>query len=109
MNEGIFDTNELDSGSELDSVEDVSNETIKSNIIHYDSKKLCQIIVSNRYLNMNKDFAILGMQELSKRRQLGDDFNFEEFIDQSLAGLPEINFSKPDLRTILGNVSGIKI
>jgi hypothetical protein len=109
MNKGIFDIDELDSDNELDDAEDVSNETIKDNIIHYDSKKLCQIIVSNRYLNMNKDLAILAMQELSKRRQLGDDFNFEEFIEKSLEELPKINFSMPDLRMILSNISGMKV
>ena len=106
MKNNIFNIDDSDDLPELDANKSISLDTIKSNIVNYDSKKLCQIIVSNRYLNMNKELAVLAMQELSIRRQNGDQFNFEEFIEESLNQLPELNFSMPDLRVLLNKLSG---
>jgi hypothetical protein len=52
--------------------------------------KLCEIIVAHRYLGIMKDEAILCMQELARRRGLGDDFQFEEYIKALQEKLPKL-------------------
>lgn len=92
---------------EENDVEDqaVSDQSIIDKIPTFTSKKLCEIIVCNRYINYNKNLAIKCMEELSKRRQGGDDFDFESYIEKSLSELPKLNFgSSLDLREILSNM-----
>jgi hypothetical protein len=83
-------------------------EEVKNKIPTFDSEKLCQIIVCDRYLNFNRELAILAMEELSKRRQQGDIFNFESVIEKSLSELPQINIAPLDIKTVLSKVSGWK-
>lgn len=85
----------------LSEVEEPSQEQIKNNIPTYNSKKLCQIIVCHRYLNNNKDLAIYAMEELSKRRESGDTFDFEQYITASLAELPVLNFKNFNIMDII--------
>lgn len=73
-------------------------------INNFTSKKLCQIIVLYRYLRLNKDLSIKSMEELSLRRSNGDLFNFENYIEESLKELPELNFSLPNFKDILNQV-----
>lgn len=79
-------------------------ELVKKNIPIFTSQKLCDMIICERYFNMNKEIAIFCMEELSKRRQDGDQFNFEQYIETSFQELPKLNFDMPDLRTILNQV-----
>ena len=67
------------------------------NVENFSSPKLCSIIVANRYLNTNRQLAILAMQELAKRRDNGDLFDFEKEINDQLKDLPQINFNLNDL------------
>ena len=62
--------------------------------------KLCEIIVANRYLGIMKEEAVLCMQELARRRGLGDDFEFEKHIQEQQVKLPKI---KQDMNKILKN------
>ena len=102
----IDDIDDLD-----DSLDDLTFDTsvleneIQEQIHLFDSKKLCQIIVCDKYFKLNKDMTVLCMEELAKRRIAGDDFKFEDFIDESLKGLPVLNFSIPDLRNVLDTAS----
>lgn len=61
------------------------------------SDKLCEIIVSNRYLGVMREEAIICMLELARRRIIGDDFAYEEKVDKLLASLPKF---KLDLNKI---------
>jgi hypothetical protein len=56
----------------------------------FSDEKLCEIIVSCRYLGVLKEEAIESMQELARRRENGSFFAFEEKIKEFLAGLPKI-------------------
>jgi hypothetical protein len=68
--------------------------------------KLCEIIVANRYLGIMKDEAILCMQELARRRGLGDDFEFEKYIVALQEKLPKL---KLDVEKIMKNpINGLK-
>lgn len=59
-------------------------------ISHLDSKSLASYIIAYKALGLNKEIAIECMNELSKRRNLGDEFEFENFIEQELEKLPKI-------------------
>ena len=64
------------------------------------SGKLCEIIVSNRYLGIMKEEAIICMKELSRRRgSLEEEFLYEEHIKHLMADLPPINI---DIKSIFG-------
>jgi len=77
----------------------------KVNVKQFLSDKLCDIIVSHRYLGFNEGAAIICMEELADRRKNGDSFQFESIIDDKQKELPEISFSVPDLRSVLGQIT----
>ena len=85
--------------SEVSEHGDAKEDTSKS-ISSYSSRKLCEIIVSYRYLGLNKALAISAMNELGSRRDSGDPTNFENEIELMLSELPQIDFKIPDLRNI---------
>ena len=93
---------------EFDDFGPTSIDDIKNNLPTYDIKKICQIIVCNRYLNLNKDLTVYCMEELAARRLAGDTFDYENYIDEQYKELPVLNFDMPDLRTMLGQVIGKK-
>jgi len=79
-------------------------EYIKDKIPTFTSKKLCQMIVCDRYFGYYRDIALACMEELGKRRAAGDTFDFENFISASLAELPKLDFSIPDIGDVLRQV-----
>jgi hypothetical protein len=83
-------------------------EKIKANIHNYKIEKICEIIVCNRYFNFNQDLTVGCMQELSRRRENGDLFKYEEYIENSLNELPKLDFTMPDLRSMLNQAIGNK-
>lgn len=74
---------------------DVSNafneKEFKINLPLMSDEKLCEIVVSFRYLGIMKDEAILAMKELSDRRENGSDFKYEDKIDDLIKTLPKID------------------
>lgn len=103
----IDDDFNLDDDSEIPNT-NLDTDIIKNNIQNYSSEKLCDMIVCERYLGFQKEIAIICMEELSRRRIYGDQFEFENYIDNSLNSLPKIEFNMPDLRSVLNNVIGNK-
>lgn len=85
-------------------------EKIKANISEYDSEKLCEMIVCDRYFGLEQKISAVCMEELAKRRIAGDTFDFETRIDKSLKTLPSLKFVMPDFRSMLGGLArrGIK-
>lgn len=83
-------------------------ETIKGNISKYSSNKLCEMIVCDRYFGCYNDLSVVCMEELSKRRINGDNFDFENYINNSLNELPalNLNFKFPDIRETLSQMIG---
>lgn len=43
---------------------------------------LAAMVVAYKTLGINKEMALHCMTELGRRRKLGEDFNFEEFIEE---------------------------
>lgn len=82
---------------------------VRNNIPHFSSQKLCDMIVCARYFKFDNEISISCMKELSGRRSNGEIFDFENYIEKSYNELPELQFSIPDLRSILIQVVMNKI
>lgn len=101
-----------DDESNEDEIEDVKldMDQIKSNLPEYSKEKLCEMIVTDRYLGFGQKMSIMCMEELAKRRAAGDNFNFEAHIEKITKELPELNLAAvPDIRTILNQAISRKI
>ena len=83
-------------------------EIIKENIENYSTNKICEIVVSCRYLSLDKEISIICMKELSRRRIKNiDNSNFEDIIEQKLKEMPALDFKIPDLVEILSTIKNI--
>jgi len=71
------------------------NNKFRLNLQTYSSEKIADMIISFRYLKSSFDIQILCMQELARRRTLGEEFNFEDYIDEKLSSLPKIQLNLP--------------
>lgn len=74
-----------------------------NNIKNAGSKNLAGYVVAYRLLNIHKELSILCMEELMIRRSNGDDFNFEEYIENELKDAPKPN----DLTSIQNILKGL--
>jgi hypothetical protein len=54
------------------------------------SEVLATQVVVYRSLGLNKTLALLSMAELARRRDLGEEFNYENFIEEELKKIPKI-------------------
>jgi hypothetical protein len=79
-------------------------EIIKTKVPTYSSAKLCEMIVCERYIGFHPDVTTLCMEELSRRRINGDNFDFESYINQAFNSLPKLDFTIPDIRTVLSQL-----
>jgi len=68
----------------------------QQNLSNFSNKKLCEIIITARYFGSMNEESILCMTELAKRRDLGDTFDYESFIEIETHKLPDfkINLKK---------------
>lgn len=62
------------------------------------NERLCEVVVSFQYLGIMKDEALMAMTELARRRNLGEVFDYESYIAQTLSTLPKF---KLDVKQIL--------
>jgi len=99
---------ESDSSQNVDikNVFDINH--LKQNINNCSTKTICNMIVANRYLGFNKEFNINCMTELSNRRKNGDDFLFEDYIEEKLKKMPKINFDTKNIMNIIASASKMK-
>jgi|WetSurMetagenome_2_1015567.scaffolds.fasta_scaffold295217_2 hypothetical protein len=79
-------------------------ELVKTNIPNYPSQKLCEMIVCGRYLGFYPEISVLCMEELAVRRDAGDMFDFETYIDTTYQSLPKLDFTVPDLNSMLSTL-----
>lgn len=66
------------------------------------SIKLCDIIISYRYLHILEQEAKDAMVELAARRAAGDPFDFEKHINDTLQSLPKIKLDMKSIMSIPG-------
>ena len=64
-------------------------ESQMASIATSESKNLAAYVVVYRSLGMNKDISIACMEELMKRKAAGDDYDFEAYIDEEVAKIPQ--------------------
>jgi len=81
-----------------------NNKTL-SNINNFTSEKLCEIIVSNRYLGIFSELVVPCMEELSKRRLNGSNFDYENYIEKSFQELPVIESNVLDIGSLIFNLN----
>lgn len=60
------------------------------NLGQVSSERLAAQVVLYKTLGLQKDLALICMAELSRRRGLGEDFDFETFIEQEIKKIPPI-------------------
>jgi hypothetical protein len=76
-----------------------------NNLSTAESKNLAAYVVLYRTLGINKELAILCMQELCKRRENGDTFEYEQFIDDETAKIPKP--SEPKISDAISLVNAV--
>lgn len=99
-------------GDDDDSVEEevkLDIDVVKANVPQYNSEKLCEMIVCDRYFGFEQKISIICMEELAKRRVAGDVFHFESYIEQIQKEMPVLDLVNPDLRTMLHQAISGKI
>ena len=74
------------------------------NIPKYSVIKLADIIIVHRYFGMYENLSIKAMEELAKRRDAGEVFDFETYIEDNFNALPKPEFKIPDLQSIITNL-----
>ncbi len=66
------------------------------NVSECSSSKLCQVIATARYLGSLQQEAKTSMEELARRRDAGEVFDYENTIDNLTKSLPDF---KIDLKS----------
>jgi len=82
---------------------------VRENLPKYSTQKLCDMIICNRYFVLHKDITVMCMEELAKRRDAGDTFDFENYIETNSKDLPDLDFTMPDLRTMISSIMARRI
>lgn len=67
------------------------------------SSGLAAYIVAYKVIGVNKEFALFCMEELARRRTLGEDFDFETYIEDNINKMPKIE--PLDLKSISGLIN----
>jgi hypothetical protein len=78
------------------------------NLNQFSMQKLCDIIVVDRYLGSLNQEAIMCMQELAARRENGDVFDYESFIESQLKKLPEFKVNLTQKMHVGYSLSALK-
>ena len=65
------------------------------NLPKANSQQLCEIIATSRYLGSMKEIAVTCMTELARRRECGENFQYEKIIEDEFKKFP---FFKIDLK-----------
>lgn len=103
MSNKNYNFEEFDEYEEIEDSEILSLniDTVKEKIPTFDSQKLADMIVCDRYFGLDKEISFHCMEELAKRRLDGDMFDFETYLDTAYNKLPQFSFEMPDLRAVL--------
>jgi Holliday junction resolvasome RuvABC DNA-binding subunit len=68
------------------------------------SEALASMVVAYRSLGLFKDQAKEAMSELAKRKDEGDDFDYETFISQKLKEVPKSDMN-PEISKFLSSLA----
>jgi hypothetical protein len=77
-------------------------EEFSANLKSFTVKKLCEIIITARYLGSMNGEAVICMEELAKRRAEGELFDYESFIENETKKLPNIQINMKEKMKVGG-------
>jgi len=90
-------------------IEELNLDEIIKNLHNYSMIQLCDIVICDRYLGFSDKLATVCMEELGMRRENGDTFDFEAYIEREYNALPKLDFSIADVQSsIIKIISGFK-
>lgn len=95
---------DLTDEAELDETVNFNEEDIKANLPTLPSTKLADLVVANRYLGIYHELSILAMEELAKRRTNGDEFAFEQYIDENFNSLPKLTMNASTITNLFDSL-----
>ena len=92
--------------SEIDQTIGLDLAQVRANVPQFSNEKLCDMIVTDRYLGLEHKVSSICMEELGKRRADGDTFEFETYIAKITKELPPLDFSLPNFQGLISKFSG---
>lgn len=104
MGKKLFNIEEMEADEVEGEFEDLTEDQIRTMLPNFPGAKLADIIITSRYIGLYKELAVDAMQELSNRRLAGDSFQYEQYIDDNLQALPKIDFTLPNIASLLDQV-----
>ena len=86
---------------------DLNEKQIQQDLPKYPSDKFADIVIALRYLGLFKQTCVLAMEELANRREKGNDFDYEGYIEMNMKTLPELNPKHGNMVEMLQNLRGM--
>ena len=86
----------------------LNEDEVINSLEKYSSQKLSDMIISHRYFGFYPKIAEAAMSELSSRRINGDNFDYEEYIEENFNKLPKLNFKIHDMLDVANMMRGLK-
>jgi hypothetical protein len=68
------------------------------------SKTLAAIVVAYRSLGLQKDLARKAMEELHRRKESGDIFDFESYIQEKVSEVPQPDIN-PKVMSLISSLA----
>jgi len=79
----------------------LSEDELLAKLPELPEQKIADLIIANRYLGMFPNIATAAMSELSKRRENGSEFAYEQYITEQINKLPKLNFDVKNVSSLL--------
>lgn len=70
--------------------DDLGETDKKFDVISNSSESLAVCVITYRALGIDKGLAIVCMEELARRRQMGEEFDYESFIEENVSEMPQM-------------------
>lgn len=104
----LFNFEDLEDFNDDSDFSELTEDELLKNISTLPSVKLAEVIIANRYLNLYQELSLKAMEELGQRRIAGDSFQYEEYIETNMKDLPKIDFTFPQIASLLDQLKGFK-
>lgn len=84
----------------------LNEDEVIGKIGEFSSEKLADIIIMHRYLGIYASIASAAMIELATRRENGETFEYELYINEKLVEMPKITINLSQYSNILNAFKG---
>lgn len=92
---------DYDISDEDEEFEEMTAEELLTKLPEFKSIKLADLVVAHRYLGFYKELYVPCMEELAKRRIAGDNWDFEQYIEDQINDMPKISFNLNDVNAAI--------